>query len=436
MRARGAKVTDIVIIIVAADDGVMPQTIEAIDHAKAGGSPIIVAINKCDLANANPDKVKRQLADRDVIVQEYGGDVIGVELSARTGEGIEELLDAVVLLAEHLTLKAPYKGPAKGVVLESKKERGRGNVVTIIVQQGTLKVGDPFVAGMVYGKVKALFDEWHSRIDEATPGIAVQVMGFSDPPNVGDTFIVVKDERTAREISRKRQISTRSQEHRKRIAFGLEEFQEEMKKGEVKELKIVIKGDDAGAVEALSDALSGLSTDEVVVNIIHRGIGDINENDVLLASASKAITVGYKVRAEMKARDLAKAEGVEIRLYSVIYEAIDDIRLAMAGLLEPEKEEVEFGRAVVKTTFKVPKIGFIAGSYIESGKIVRGAKAKLLRGDEIIYDTEIVSLKRFKDDVKEVESGFECGIGLGVSKGIKEGDIIIAYEIVERERTL
>ena len=436
MRARGAKVTDIVILVVAANDGVMPQTLEAIDHTRAGGTQLIVAINKIDLPEANPEKVKRQLADKGVLVQEYGGDVIAVELSARTGEGIDELLEAIVLLAEDMKLKAPYKGPAKGIILEAKKERGRGNIVTVIIQSGTLKIGDPFIAGVVSGKVKALFDEWHNRLASTTPGLAVQILGFNAPPNVGDTFLVVKDDRTAREISRKREIAARSQEQKKREIFGLEQFQEEVQKGEIKELKVVIKGDDAGAVEALADALAGLSTDEVVVNIIHKGIGDITENDVLLASASKAIAVGYKVKAGNRARDTSKREGVEIRIYNVIYEAIDDIRLAMTGLLEPEKEEVEVGRAVIKNLFKVPKIGFIAGSYVESGKITRGAKAKVLRDNEVIYETGVVSLKRFKEDVKEVEAGFECGIGLGVSKGLKEGDVIITYEIIEREREL
>jgi len=436
MRARGAKVTDIVILVVAANDGVMPQTLEAIDHAHAGGTPIIVAINKIDLPDANAEKVKRQLADKNLLAQEYGGDIIAVELSARTGEGIDELLEAIVLLSEDLKLKAPYKGLAKGVILEAKKERGRGNIVTVIIQSGTLNIGDPFIAGRVSGKVKALFDEWRNRLNAATPGIAVQILGFSEPPNVGDTFIVVKDDRKAREISKKREIAARSQEQKKISAFGLKEFQEEMKKGEIKELKIVMKGDDAGAVEALADVLSGLSTDEVIVNIIHKGIGDITENDVLLASASKAISVGYKVRAEQKAREISKAEGVEIRLYSIIYEATDDIRLAMTGLLEPEREEVEIGKAVIRTLFKVPKLGFIAGSYVETGKMIRGAKAKVSRNDEVVFETEITSLKRFKEDVKEVEAGFECGIGLGVSKNLKEGDAIIAYEIVERERTL
>ncbi len=436
MRARGVKVTDIVILVVAANDGVMPQTVEAIDHAHAGGTPIIVAINKIDLPDANAEKVKRQLANKDLLVQEYGGDIIAVELSARTGEGIDELLEAIVLLAEDLKLKAPYKGPAKGVILEAKKERGRGNIVTVIIQRGTLNIGDPFIAGRVFGKVKALFDEWRNRLNVATPGIAVQILGFNKPPNVGDTFIVVKDDRKAREISKKREIAARSQEQKKGAAFGLKEFQEEMKKGEVKELKIVMKGDDAGAVEALADVLSGLSTDEVIVNIIHKGIGDITENDVLLASASKAISVGYKVRAEQRAREISKVEGVEIRLYNIIYEATDDIRLAMTGLLEPEREEVEIGKAVVRALFKLPKLGFIAGSYVEAGKMIRGAKTKVLRNDEVIFETEITSLKRFKEDVKEVEAGFECGIGLGVSKNLKEGDVIIAYEIVERERTL
>jgi len=436
MRARGAKVTDIVVLVVAANDGVMPQTLEAIDHARAGGTPIIVAVNKIDLPDADSEKVKRQLADKNVIVQEYGGDVISVELSARTGEGIDELLEAIVLLAEDLKLKAPYKGPANGVILEAKKERGRGNIVTVIIRKGTLNIGDPFIAGRINGKVKALFDEWHNRLRCATPGIGVQILGVSEPPGVGDTFIVVEDERTAREISRKREIAARSQEQKKKSTFGLEQFQEEIQKGEIKGLKIVMKGDDAGAVEALADVLSGLSTDEVIVKIIHKGIGNITENDVLLAAASKAIAVGYKVRSEQKARELAKSEGVEIRLYNIIYEATDDIRLAMTGLLEPEREEVLTGRAVIKALFKVPKLGFIAGSSVKSGKIIKGSKVRVLRDKEVIFETKIVSLKRFKEDVKEVDAGFECGIGLEISKGLKEGDIIESYEIVEKERTL
>ena len=436
MRARGAKVTDIVVLVVAANDGVKPQTIEAIDHAKAAGVPIIVAINKIDLPDANPEKVKMQLADVGVIVQEYGGDVMSVNISALKGIGIDELLDTIILLAEDMDLKAPFEGPGEGYILEAKKSKGFGNVATVIVEKGRIKKGDPFIAGSTYGKVRVMIDEDKKIWSEVTPGIAVQISSFNDLPVVGDKLKVVKDEKTAKEIAEKRKAAQRIQEMSRKKQVSLEAIQEKLVKGEYVELKIVLKGDDSGAVEALSDTLVRLSTDEVHVNIIHRGVGDITENDVLLASASDAIIVGFRTRPTGKARDIAKNEGVEIRTYDIIYDVVDDIKKAMSGLLAPEYEEHEIGRAEVRMVIRVPKVGNIAGSYVIQGKVLRGAKCNVLRGEEVIAESKINSLKRFKEDVKEVVEGFECGIGLEDFDSFQEGDIIVVYETIEKERTI
>ncbi len=435
MRARGAQVTDIVILVVAADDGVMPQTIEALNHAKAAGVPIIVAINKIDLPQANPMMVKQQLAEHGILVQEFGGDVLCVEVSAKTGQGIDELLEAILLLAEELKLTAPFEGPATGVVLEVKKEKGRGNVVTVLIEKGKLKIGDAFVAGIAHGRVRAMFDEWRRKMNEATPSTAVEILGFDELPEVGDRFVVVEDERKAREIANKRRAVKREQE-RRRPVFGLELFQEELKKGEVKELKLIVKGDEAGPVEALADAIQDLSTEEVKVNVIHRGVGEVSESDILLASASKAIVVAYHVGAPPQVRELAKREGVEIRTYHIIYDALNDIRSAMAGLLEPIEVEEEIGEVEIRQLFKVPKVGIVFGCYVRQGRIVRGNPVRVYRGEELIKETKVSSLKRFKEDVKEVEEGYECGVGLEDPKGIKEGDIIRVYEIIKKAREL
>ncbi len=436
MRARGAKITDIVVLVVAANDGVMPQTIEAVDHAKAAGVPIIVAINKIDLPDAKPERVRQQLADIGVIVQEYGGDVLSVDVSAKTGQGVDELLDTILLLADDMKLQSPYDGPAEGFILEARVKKGFGNVATVIIQKGTLRKKDAFVSGSTYGKVKLIKDENEDEMEEATPGLAVQVISFNEMPQVGDQLIVVESEKEARAIANKRKIVERLKASMKKGAISLDKLQKELTSGELEELKIVLKGDDQGSVEALSDVFKGLSTDEVTVNIIHRGVGEITENDVLLAAASGAIITGYRVKPHPKARELAKSEGVEIRLYEILFEALDDIKKAMSGLLSPEIERKVIGEAEVRAVIKVPKIGNVAGSFVNSGRVVRGYKCLVLRNGEIISESTISSLKRFAEDVREVKSGFECGIGVEDFQDFKEGDIIQVIEIIEKERTL
>jgi len=436
MRARGAQVTDIVVLVVAADDGVMPQTIEAIDHARAANIPIIVAINKIDLANANPELVKQQLTKNKILLEEYGGDILSIEVSAKTGEGIPELLDAILLQSEIMELKARSNGAAKGIVIETKMDKGKGPVASVLIEKGSLHIGDPFVSGTHSGKVRALIDEWDKSIDVATPSKTVQIMGFDGLPEVGDTLIVFENEQKAREVARRRQLAKREELERGRFKYSLVQFQEGLKGGEVKELKIVLKGDVAGSVEALCDSFSDLSTDEVRIAIIHRGIGSINESDILLASASNAIIVGFHVGTIGKTKQLAKREGVEIRLYNIIFEAISDIKLALSGLLEPEYQEETIGFAEVKQIFNIPGKGIIAGSYIVKGKIILGENGRVKRNDETIFEGKITSLRRFKDNVKEIEMGLECGIGIEGIKDIKENDIIEQYRIKEIKRNL
>ncbi|MEO0131888.1 MAG: translation initiation factor IF-2 [candidate division WOR-3 bacterium] len=431
MRARGAQVTDIAVLVVAADDGVMPQTIEAINHARAAGVPIIVAITKCDLATANPEMVKSQLAQHGLRVEGYGGDTLCVLTSVRTGMGIEDLLEAILLLAEELKISAVYDGPAKGVVIESRRDRGRGNIITLLVQQGTLRKGDAFVCGSYYGRVRDLLNENFERLEEATPSIPVQVLGSSGLPEPGERFEVVADERTAREIATRRALLKRDTKLKQLAAnkLGLVELQQKIQEGLVKELKIVLKADTFGSAEALKEALEGLSLEEVRVRVIHAGIGQITTSDVLLAESSQAIVIGYHVNALSEAQRIAEQHGVEIRLYRIIYSAIDDIRSAMLGLLEPEEKEVLIGKAEIRQVFMIPKVGPVAGAYITEGKVTRNAIVKIIRDNKDILKSKIISLKRFKDDVKEVEMGFECGIGIENASDLKVGDILEFYSI-------
>ncbi|MCC5914869.1 MAG: translation initiation factor IF-2 [Balneolaceae bacterium] len=436
MRSRGAQATDIVILVVAADDSVMPQTIEAINHAKAAGVSIVVAINKMDKDGANPDKIKQQLAEHDVIVEEYGGTNQVAEVSAHTGQGIDELLDKVLIEAELLELKANPKRLAQGIVLESRVDKGKGTVANILVQNGTLKVGDPFVAGPVFGRVRAMENEKGKRLKEAGPSTPVQLTGFDDTPQAGDRLIVPKDEKMAKDIATQRQQIRREQSLRKVKHLTLDDLSRRMALGEVSELNIIIKADVDGSIEALSGALQKLSTEEVSVNIIHTGSGAITESDVLLASASDAIIIGFQVRPTANARKLAENESIDVRLFSVIYDAVDEVHDALEGLLSPEiKEEIK-GYVEVREVFKISKVGTIAGCYVTEGKIDRNNPIRIIRDGVVIYEGEIDSLKRFKDDVKEVQSGYECGISIKNFNDLKEGDEFESYAVTETKRKL
>ncbi len=436
MRARGAQATDIVILVVAADDSVMPQTIEAIDHAQAAGVPIVVAINKIDKPNANVDLIKQQLAEHGVLIEEWGGKYQCVEVSAKTGEGINKLLESILVEAEILELKANPNRYAKGVVIESQLDKGKGVIATVLVQKGTLKIGDPFIVGQYYGKVRGLFDEFGQKQLEAGPSVPIQIIGFTGLPQAGDTFIVLDSEKATREISLERQQVRREKEHRYFRHITLDEISKQIKSGKVKELSLIIKGDVDGSVEAISDALSKLSTDEVTVKIIRKGVGAISESDVLLATASDAIIIGFQVRPTINAREIAKKENVDIRLYKVIYDAITDVRNALEGLLEPTLEEEDLGTVEVRDTFRIPKVGTVAGCYVLSGKISRNDLVRLYREDKLIYEGRLSSLKRFKDDIKEVMAGFECGIGLESFDDIKVNDVMEVYKVIEVKRTL
>jgi translation initiation factor IF-2 len=436
MRARGAQVTDIVVLVVASDDGVMPQTLEAIDHAKAAGVPVIVALNKMDLPAANPDKVRAELSNHGLVVEEWGGDTVAIETSAKTGEGVDKLLDMVLTQAELLELKAVADGPARGVVVEVEKERGRGVVATVLVQSGTLIIGDSFVVGLASGKVRALYNERGKNVDEAGPSQPVQISGLNGVPQAGDVLAVVLDDGLAKEISAKRSQQQWERQTRFQHRVTLEDLHSQIVEGAVKELRIVIKGDVDGSVGALADALEKLSTDEVKVEVIRKAVGAVTETDVLLAAASNAIIVGFHIGASVKVRELARRERVEIRLYRVIYEAVEDIRAAMEGMLEPERREVVAGTAEVRETFKVPGRGVIAGCYVLSGTVKRNAKCRVIRDEMVIHEGRIDSLKRFKDDVREVQTGFECGIGVDGSGDLEQGDLIEVYDIEEIARKL
>ncbi len=436
MRARGAQVTDVVVLVVAADDAVMPQTVEAINHAQAAGVPIVVAINKMDRPEANPDRVMQQLADQNVLVEQWGGEVQCEKVSAKTGDGISELLDKVLLEAEMKDLKANPDRNAVGSVIESRLEKGRGNVATVLVEKGTLRVGDTFLVGVYSGRVRAMFDERDRRVEEVGPTQPALVIGLDGSPDVGDQFIVLDSEKEAKDLAQRRHQIQREQSLRQRKHITLDEIGRRLALGDFQELNLIVKGDVAGSVEALSDSLMKLGTEEVVVNIIHKGIGAINESDVVLASASDAIIVGFQVRPVLGARKLAEQEEIDIRLYSVIYHAIEEVKDALEGLLSPERSEKIVGVAEVRETFKVPKIGMIAGCSVQEGRINRNDKVHLIREGVVIYDGTLASLKRFKDDVREVQNGYECGIGIENFNDLKVGDQIEAYEIVETKRTL
>ena len=436
MRARGAKVTDVVILVVAADDAVMPQTVEAINHARAAEVPVIVAINKVDLPDANPQRVMQQLSEQGVLVEQYGGKVQCAEVSAKSGDGVDDLLDKVLLEADLMELQGNPDRHAQGIVIESRLDKGRGNIATVLVQNGTLRVGDPFVAGIFNGRVRAMFDERDHRIEEAGPSEPALVLGLTGQPNVGDQFIGLDDESEAREIAQRRQQIHREQKMRQYKHVRLEDIGRRMALGDFSELNLIIKADVGGSVEALSDSLLKLSTDEVAVNIIHSGVGAINESDVMLASASDAVIIGFQVRPTAGARAAGEREEIDIHTYSIIYDAIEDVRDALEGLLTPEESEKINGVAEVRELFKVPKIGTIAGSYVTEGKIRRNDTVHIVREGVVIYDGKISSLKRFKEDVREVQSGYECGIGVENYNDLKVGDQIEAYEIIETKRKL
>lgn len=436
MRARGAKVTDIVVLVVSAVDGVMPQTIEAVHHAQAANVPILVAVNKVDLPDANVMRVKQQLSEHGLLPEDWGGKTIFVDVSAKKKLGLEHLLEMLLLEAEVLELKANPRLSASGTVVEAKLDRGRGPVATVLVEEGTLRLGDPFVAGLAHGKVRAMFNDQGKPMETAGPAKPVEVLGFSAVPEAGDKFIVTRNEKIAKEVAYKRQMQKREEELVSRRHITLDELSQKIAAGEVKELGIIIKGDVQGSIEALAESLLKLSTEEVKLKVIHSGVGAITESDVLLATASNAIIIGFNVRPETNAADIAKKEGVDVRIYRVIYDAVNEIKAAMAGLLAPQIKENVLGRVQVRQLFKTPKVGNIAGCYVTSGKIMRTAKCRLLRDNQVVYEGTFGSVRRFKDDVKEVAEGFECGITLENFNDVKEGDIIEAYTLEEIAREL
>ena len=436
MRARGAKATDLVILVVAADDSVMPQTKEAINHAQAADVPIVVAINKMDKRESDAEKVRAELAEQNVLVEEYGGDVQAAEVSAKTGEGIDELLDKVILQSEIMELHANPNREASGVIIESRLEKGRGNVITVLVQNGTLETGDPFLAGIHSGSVRAMFDERDNRIESVGPSQPALVLGCDGSPEVGDQFVVMEDEGEARDVAQERQRIHREQELRRQSQVSLDQVSRQMAEGEFHELNLIIKADVGGSVEALSDALLKLKTDEVAVSVIHSGVGAITESDVMLARASDAIILGFQVRPTSGAREAANREDVDIRTYSVIYSAIEDVRDALEGLLSPERREETRGRAEVRETFGVPDVGTVAGCYVNEGTVGRNHKVRVVRDGVVEYEGEIDSLKRFEDDVKEVQSGYECGLSVQNFDDVKIGDELETYVVVEEKREL
>ena len=436
MRARGAKVTDIVILVVAADDGVQPQTIEAIDHAKEAGVPIVVAVNKIDKKDANPERVKQELNNLDLRPEEWGGKTIFVEVSALKGTGIKHLLEMLLLEAEMLELKANPEKKASGAVIEARLDKGRGPVATVLVQSGTLHINDAFVVGSFSGKIRAMNSDRGEKIESAYPSTPVEILGIEGVPRAGDKFQVVDDERLARQISLRRQELEREKSIAGARHVTLDNLYKEIEKGEIKELKIIIKGDVHGSVEVLAKSMEQLSNEKVKLRVIHSAVGEITESDVMLASASNAILIGFHVQAMSGIDKLAEQEDVEIRLYKIIYEAINDVKVAMAGLLAPKYKEVSLGRAEVRQVIKMSKSGAIAGSYVVEGKIIRGEPARIIRANQVIAETKIVSLKRFKDDVKEVASNYECGIGLGEGVEIKVGDVIQVFKLEKEAQEL
>ncbi|MBR5756580.1 MAG: translation initiation factor IF-2, partial [Firmicutes bacterium] len=431
MRARGAYVTDIAVLVVAADDSVKPQTIESISHAKAANVPIIVAINKMDKPGANPDIVKKDLADNGVLVEEWGGSTICVPVSAKTGEGIKQLLEMILLQAEMLELKANPNRLAQGTVIEAKLDKARGPVATLLVTRGTIQTGQSIVAGTASGRIRVMNNWKGETIKKAGPSRAVEITGLTEVPEAGDEFYAVKDDKTAREIAAKRKEKLREEVLAKSSAVSLEKLFSQLEEGEVKELNLIIKADVQGSVGALEQSLEKLRNENAKVNIIHTGVGAINESDVMLAGTSNAVIIGFNVRPSAAVQAQADADGVEIRTYRIIYEIIDDIEAALKGMLNPTFKEVVLGSAEVRETFKVPGVGLIAGAYVTDGKITRTAKLRLVREGIVIHEGEVASLKRFKDDAKEVASGFECGIGIEKFNDIKVGDVIEAFEMQE-----
>ncbi|MBU0910543.1 MAG: translation initiation factor IF-2 [Proteobacteria bacterium] len=436
MRSRGAQVTDVVVLVVAADDGVMDQTKEAINHAKAAGVPILVAVNKIDKPNADPARVKRELAELNLVPEEWGGETIYCETSAKQGMGIDELVESIILQTEILELKADPKRRAKGWVIEAQLHKGRGPVATVLIQHGTLRVGDHFVAGIYHGKVRSLTDDKGRKIDEAGPSMPVEIQGLSGVPKAGDEFVVVPDEKMARSVSSDRQLKSRESELGSSTKISLENLFEKLQEGEMKELRVVLRADVQGTLEAFGKAIQELSTDAIKVKLLHSGTGTIIESDVLLAAASDALIIGFNVRPSGKVADLAKSENVDLRFYDVIYHALDDIRKAMVGLLEPTFEEKVIGKVEVRETFHVPKIGTIAGCYVTDGRIERNAHVRLLRDGIVVFTGRISSLKRFKDDAKEVQSGYECGLGIENYNDIKVGDQLEAFIMEKTEAEL
>lgn len=433
MRARGAQVTDIAVLVVAADDGVMPQTVEAINHAKAANVPIIVAINKMDKPTANPDRVKQELTEYGLVPEEWGGDTITVPVSALKKEGLDELLEMILLVAEMQELKANPDRPAVGTVIEAQLDKNRGPVATVIIQKGTLNVGDAVICGITSGKIRAMFDDKGKRLKNAGPSMPVAILGLSEVPEAGDKLYVVKDEKMARAYAEQKKEEIRQEQLKATQKVSLDSLFERIQSGEMKELNVIVKSDTRGTIDAIKKSLEkiGAETEEVKINVIHDGVGGITESDVMLASASNALIIGFNVRPTLSAMELAKVEKVDVKTYRIIYEAIDDIKAAIKGMLEPKYVEEVIGRAEVRATFKVPNVGTVAGIYVLQGKITRNSSIRLLRNDTVIYEGEIASLKRFKDDVREIASGYEGGLGLQNFHDIKEGDVLEAYIMKE-----
>ncbi|WP_093752517.1 translation initiation factor IF-2 [Tepidimicrobium xylanilyticum] len=434
MRARGAQVTDIAILVVAADDGVMPQTVEAINHAKAANVPIIVAVNKIDKPTANVDRIKQELVEHGLVPEEWGGDTICVPVSALKKEGIDELLEMILLVAEMQELKANPNRNAVGTVIEAQLDKGRGPVATVLVQKGTLKVGDMVVSGSAYGRVRAMFDDKGKRVKKAGPSMPVAILGLSEVPLSGDLLYAADDEKTVKEYAERNKELAREEQLKSSQKVSLDDLFERIQLGEIKDLNIIIKTDVRGTIDAIRQSLEKLETDEVKINIIHGGVGGITESDIMLASASNAIIIGFNVRPTLNALDIAKREKVDVRTYRVIYDAIEDIKSAIKGMLEPQYEEEVIGRAEIRAVFKVPNVGNVAGIYVQQGKITRSSSIRLLRNDVVVYEGKVSSLKRFKDDVREISSGYEGGLGLENYNDIKEGDILEAYIMKEVER--
>lgn len=427
MRARGAQITDVVILVVAADDGIMPQTVEAINHCKAANVPMIVAINKMDREGANPDRVKQELTEHGLVVEDWGGDIIAVPVSAKTRENIDTLLEMVLLTSEMQELKADAGRKAKGTVVEAKLDKGRGAVATLLVQNGTLHMGDSIIVGSTYGRIRAMFDDSGKKIKSAGPSIPVEVLGLSEVPAAGDRFTVVKDEKTARNMAEARKEKIRQESFATSHRVSLEDLYSQIKEGSVKELSVIVKADVQGSVEAIKASLEKLSTDDVKVRVIHGAVGAISETDITLAAASNAIVIGFNVRPDNNAVAASERDGVEVKTYRVIYDAIEDIKSAMIGMLDPEYKEVVLGTAEIRATYKISNVGTIAGGYVLTGKLVRNADVRVIREGIVIFESKLASLKRFKDDVKEVNAGYECGFSVEKFNDIKEGDIIEAY---------